>query len=174
MTRATRSSMTPKPEHRTILRMKKRLQKGGGGVWFAIILFVVGGLLTFRIGQLYFDHHTLKNEVGEIGNRSIIDRTFNAKQKIVALFSANGIFLDPEEVNVDFNLAHDRVTISFNYSQKADLVVAKPSFSFEIYEQKEQGKAAGVVKGFQQGVEGSNAAPARRYKNAIKDKFKTP
>jgi hypothetical protein len=69
---------------------------------------------------------------------------------------------------VVFNDKHDRVTISFDYARDVDLILARPSFTFRIYEQREATKPAAVVQGFQQSVEESNAAPARRYQQDIK------
>jgi hypothetical protein len=149
--------------------MTNRPDRGGVGLWLFLFLLIAGAMAGFRIGQLYFDHETLKNEVAAFGDRGILDRSFDTKGQILKLFESYDVSLLPDLVSVEFNERHDRVTISFDYRRSANLLLFRPVLSFRIDEQRESAKASAVVQGFQGAVEDSNAAPARRYQQEVKN-----
>lgn len=147
--------------------------KGGIGLWFVLILAIFLGWVGFRIGRLYLDHRTLKNEVSAIAERALVDRSYDVRTQILKLFEMYGVRLDPETIQLEFNPVRDRVTVSFGYSRSADLMVAFPSFPFQIDVQREALKAVGIVQGFRQGVEAANDASARKYQQEVKKSLGT-
>jgi hypothetical protein len=166
--------MTPNPERRKIPAMKNRFDRGGAAFWILMVLLIVGAWAGYRIGQLYFDHQTLENQIEELGDRAILDRALDVRKEIVKLLLSYDVVMDPTLVEVEFNLNHDRVTVAFNYARSARLGPIRPLFSFRVYAQREAAKAAGMIQGIQRSVEDSNAVPGRRYQEEVKKAFATP
>ena len=165
-----RSSMTPKAERTKIQGMKN--DRGGAAIWVILVVLLVGGFVGFRIGQLYFDNSTLENEVAVLGDNTLLSRDANSekvKAEINKLLARYDVQVDPQDITIEFNGAGDRLNIKFYYRRPADLVVLHPGIGFEVAVQREARRAVGIIQNVQESIEDSNAAAARKYKDAVKN-----
>jgi hypothetical protein len=154
--------------------MTYRFDRGGAAFWILMILLAVGSWGGYRVGRLYFDHRTLNNQVEELADRSVLDRSIDPVREIVKLLQGYDVEIDPALIQAEFNLNHDRVTIAFDYMRKADLGPLKPLFSFHVRTEREAAKASGLIQGVKGSLEDSNAAAGRRYQEEVKKTFGSP
>jgi hypothetical protein len=173
-TKAIRSSMTPKPYWGILLGMRKKtnLKKGGAGLWILVVILIIGAWVGFKLGRFYFDHKTIENEIAVIGDDAITTHTNDPKQKILDLMTAYSAHVDPDKISVEPSSDGRRVSIRFSYTRDADFLIFQSPVSYDVYVQRDAGKAAGVVQSVQDSITDSNATADQKYKTAIQNATK--
>ena len=149
--------------------MRERDDRGGAGLWILIIFIIVGIFSGFRIGRLYFDHDTLRNNVKAVGDDAITtSRGQDVRPELLRLLGLLDVEMEVEDFEVEYSPMKDKVRIAFAYDRSADLILLHPWFSFEVDVQRESPKTAGILRGIQESVGGAGATSARKYQKAIK------
>jgi hypothetical protein len=175
MAKTINSSRKPKAERLTIdgmatkLWIRRQNDRGGVGLWIFIIVLLVGGWAGFRIGKLYFDHSTIENEVVFIGEHSLTSERVDPKARVIQLMQAYDVTLKPDDITVELSESADRMTISFPYLRRADLVAIKPLFGFEIEVESQAKESMGIVQQVQDNIQDSHNNSAQKYKRAIEN-----
>lgn len=138
-----------------------------GGV-VLVILVIISLFAGFRIGKLYFDNESIKNELDPIGDSALTQRDYDTKKNILSLLASYEVSVKPDDISVDFNERRDHVTISFRYERSADLIVMKQPLHFHLSVQREAQKGVGMLQGVQESLDGAAQNTGQRYENAVK------
>jgi hypothetical protein len=144
-------------------------QNGKAGIWLILFIIIALAIIVFKIGKLYFDDATLKSQVEQIAERSLLEADYKLDENLIGTAKQYNILLAPEDIKVAYNERRDQIRLSFTYFRSVDFLVFSKSFAFDIEITKDRVKEKGVIDNFQRDAEKAAKGASEQFMDKNKD-----
>lgn len=156
----------------TILKDMKNLSRGGAGLWFLVVIAILGIWIGVRVGQLYFDHASLEKEVKALAmNELTAPRPAAFEANLQRALESYGADFDPENISIRLGNEGTRMFVRIPYRRKLNLGVGQKWVYLDVDVEQDAPRQGGIIHDMQEQVEQSYEGSAQRYEDSVKKAF---
>jgi hypothetical protein len=144
-------------------------QNGKAVGWLILFIIIILVITVFKISKLYFDNATLKSQVEQIAERSLLEADYQLDENLINTAKQYNILLTPDDIKTTYNDRRDQMKLSFEYLRAVDFFVFSKSFAFKIELSKELAKEKGIIDKFQRDAEKAVKGASEQFMDKNKD-----